>query len=208
MRLRTIPMERVGTVDLVHAMAGRIAFVIAELDQQSCCCATRQPFTETQWRSSSDAPKLFKAACCKLGLPLNAATRLTDSVRAALLTRQLSSCQGPLGQLESFCTLLGDEALQLRSDVLTALSWRPHTAPQLTPLLPTSGSVALKFVLRSLRQQRCWRGAGISLRAPVRSVIRCGDASEIGGSASKARNILWYRAHKLENAVDLARAAL
>ena len=30
--LRTIPMERVGAVDLVHAMAGRIAFVIAELD--------------------------------------------------------------------------------------------------------------------------------------------------------------------------------
>ena len=38
-------------------------------------------------------------------------------------------------------------------------------------------------------------------------VIRCSHASGTGGSASEARNILWYRAHKLENEVDLARAA-
>ena len=60
----------------------------------------------------------------------------------------------------------------------------------------------LKFVLRSLGS------AGLSLRAPVRSVISCSDASGIGGSASEARNVLWYRAHKLENEVDLARTAL
>ena len=142
--------------------------------RQSCCVddlcrkVTSQPFTQTQWTSSSDTQKLFQAACCKLGPPLNAATRLTDAVRAALLTRQLSSWQGPLGHLKSFSTLLGDEALQLRADVLAALSWMPHTPPQPTPLLPTSGSVADEFVLRSLRQQRCWGGAGISLRAPVK----------------------------------------
>ena len=42
----------------------------------------------------------------------------------------------------------------------------------------------------------------------MRSVIRCSDASGQGVSSSEARNLLCYRAHKLENEVDLARAAL
>ena len=48
---------------------------------------------------------------------------------------------------------------------------------------------------------------GISLRAPVRSVISCSDASGTGGSASEARNVLWYRAHKLENEVDFGKSS-
>ena len=50
--------------------------------------------------------------------------------------------------------------------------------------------------------------AGRWLRAPVTSVISCSDASEMGESASEAHNILRYRSHKLENEVELARAAL
>ena len=67
----------------------------------------------------------------------------------------------------------------------------------------------LKFVLRSLRQQRCWEVPGLSLRAPVRSVTAAAvTLLRTGGSASEARNVLWYRAHKLENEVDFGATSI
>ena len=139
-RLRAILMERVGAVDIVQAMAGRIAFVLAEL----------QGDITAVYLEGVDIT-LFPAASRKFGLLLKAAMRLTDAVTALLLgsescgesgklwhsreksakvlARRLSSCQGPLGHLKSSSTLLGHGVLQLRSDVLSSLSWRPHTDP-------------------------------------------------------------------------------